>query len=105
MATEALHVPGAGPAQMGEFSRLMGVFFEPKKAFADIAERPRWLVPMLTVIVSSLLLIYLFNAHVGWEPYLHRIMDNNPRMQQLTPEQRQNAFNLQLRIAPIFSYL
>ena len=99
-----MHVSETGPAPMGEFSRLMGVFFEPKRTFADIAERPRWLVPTLLVIVSGLALIYLFNRHVGWESYLHRIMDNNPRVQQLSPEQRQNAINFQLRIVPITSY-
>lgn len=93
------------PAPMGEFSRIMGVFFEPKKTFGDIAQRPRWLVPMLISIVSGFLLIYLFTTHVGWEPMLRRAFDTNSRVQQLTPEQRQNAFNLQLRIVPIFSYI
>lgn len=90
---------------MGEFSRLMGVFFEPKKTFGDIVERPRWLVPTLISIVSAIILLYLFNTHVGWEPMLRRAFENNPRVQQLTPEQRQNALNLQLRIVPTFSYL
>jgi Yip1 domain len=90
---------------MGEFSRLMGVFFEPKKTFGDIVERPRWLVPTLISIVSAIILLYLFNTHVGWEPMLRRAFENNPRVQQLTPEARQNAFNLQLRIVPTFSYV
>jgi hypothetical protein len=38
---------------MSEISRLAGVFFEPKKAFADIAARPRWIVPLLLMIVSA----------------------------------------------------
>lgn len=90
---------------MGEFSRLMGVFFEPKKAFTDIADRPRWLVPTLIAAVSALALIYLFSTHIGWEPMLRRAFENNARVQQLTPEQRQNAFNLQLRIVPTFAYV
>jgi len=90
---------------MGEFSRLMGVFFEPKKTFGDIVERPRWLVPTLISIASAIILLYLFNTHVGWEPMLRRAFENNPRVQQLTPEQRQNALNLQLRIVPTFSYV
>jgi hypothetical protein len=32
-------------------------------------------------------------------------MDNNRFVQQLTPEQRQNAFDRQLRVMPVFSYL
>lgn len=90
---------------MSEGSRLLGVFFEPGKTFADIAERPRWLVPLLISILSAVLLIYLFNRHVGWESSLERAMDNNRFAQQLTPQQRQTALNQQLRVMPVFSYL
>lgn len=105
MATEAVSAQDSRSAPMGEFSRLMAVFFEPKKAFGDIAERPRWLVPMLIGIVAGLALIYVFNSHIGWEPMLRRAFDTNARVQQLTPEQRENAFNLQLRIVPVASYV
>lgn len=93
------------PAKMGELSRVIGVFFEPKKTFADVAERPRWVVPLLISIVSALILLYLFNTHVGWEPYLRRLMENNPRIQQLSPEQREQTFNVQLRLVPAFAYV
>ena len=105
MASESAVLSERGPEKMSEGSRLIGVFFEPKTAFTDIAERPRWIVPLLISIVSGCLLIYLFNTHIGWESYLHRVMDNNPRVQQLSEDQRQNAFNLQLRIVPIISYV
>jgi hypothetical protein len=104
MATGSVVTQGENP-RMGEFSRLIGVFFEPKKAFTDIAERPSWIVPTLILIAFSIVVISLFNSHVGWETYMHRLMDNNPRMQQLSDEQRQQTFNLQLRIVPIFSYV
>src|SRR5579872_5019744 len=103
--TTAVSASDSGAQPMGEFSRLAGVFFEPKKTFADIAARPRWLVPMLISIASGLILIYLFTSHVGWEPMLRRAFENNERVLQLTPEQRQNAFNLQLRIVPVVSYV
>jgi len=90
---------------MSEWSRLLGVFFEPGKTFADIAERPRWLVPLLIGILSAVLLINLFNRHVGWESSLQRAMDNNRFVQQLPPDQRQIAFDRQLRLMPVFSYL
>ncbi len=105
MASEAIPAPGASAAPMSEFSRLLGVFFEPKKTFGDIAERPRWLVPTLLSMAGALALIYLFSTHVGWEPMLRRAFENNARVQQLSPEQRQNAFNLQLRLVPVFAYV
>lgn len=105
MATDAAPTMESQPAKMNEFSRLLGVFFEPKRTFENIAERPRWLVPMLILMVSSIVLIYLFSTHVGWEPYLHRIMDRNPRIQQLDPQQRQQLMNTQLRLAPAITYV
>ncbi|MBZ5578071.1 MAG: YIP1 family protein [Acidobacteriia bacterium] len=104
MATDAVPALDSERPQMGQFSRLTGVFFDPKRTFEDIAGRPTFLIPMLVTIVSAMALIYAFNTHVGWEGYLHRLLDNNARMQQLTAEQRQQAFNLQMRIVPIGSY-
>lgn len=105
MATDAAQILDSQPAKMNEFSRLLGMFFEPKKTFEDIAERPGWLVPMLILIASSLVLIYLFSTHVGWDAYLHRIMDNNPRIQRLDPDQRQRVISTQLRLAPTIAYV
>jgi hypothetical protein len=92
-----------GSAPMSELSRLIGVFFEPKKAFADIAQRPRWIVPLLITIVFGAGYIYAFNRHIGWEPYLHRVFDTNPQVQRLPAEQREQVFQMQLRIVPIAS--
>jgi hypothetical protein len=52
-------------------------------------------------MLSGMVYIYLFGSHVGWGPYLHRILDNNSRMQQLSAEQRDQIFNMQLRIATV----
>jgi hypothetical protein len=89
------------PKPMNEFSRILGIFFEPKKTFDDIAERPRWLIPMLLVILSGAAYLYVFGAHVGWGSYLHRLMDNNANFQRLPADQRQRIFDLQLRFASI----
>jgi Yip1 domain len=93
----------ADAAPMSEVSRLINVFFEPKKAFADIAQRPRWIVPLLIAIVFGAGYIYAFNKHVGWEPYLHRLFDTNPQVQRLPAEQREQVFQMQLRVVPITS--
>lgn len=105
MSANPLPPVQSGSPPMSELSRLVGVFFEPKKAFADIAQRPRWFVPFLITVVFSAGYLYAFTTHIGWEPYLHRIMDTNARVQQLPAEQRQNVFTLYLRILPIFGYV
>jgi hypothetical protein len=92
-------------APMSEVSRLIGVFFEPKKTFTDIAQRPGWILPTLIVIVCAVIYIGAFSSHIGWEPYLHRTMDNNRQLLQMPAEQRQNVFNIYLRVLPIFGYV
>ena len=41
----------SGPPQMSEAGRIAGIFFSPGKAFADIARRPRWWVPVLLIAI------------------------------------------------------
>lgn len=88
---------------MSELSRLINVFFEPKKSFADIAQRPRWVAPLLITIVFAAGYLYLFNRHIGWEPYMHRLLDNNPQMQRLPEEQRALIFRRNLEVVPASS--
>lgn len=94
---------------MGEFSRLSGVFFEPGKAFADIAERPKWFLPLLLIILATAAFYVTYGQHVGWERFVQDQIDNNARMQQqmqsLSPEQRQQSLALQEKIMPITYYV
>jgi hypothetical protein len=96
------------PARMGEFSRLTGVFFEPGKTFADIAERPRWLVPLLLVIVAGLAFYFLYGQHVGWERFLRHQMETNARVQQsmerIPAAQRDAAIAMQTKFMGIEYY-
>jgi hypothetical protein len=89
------------PKPMNEFSRILGVFFEPKRTFDDIAERPRWLVPLVLAILAGAAYIYAFGAHVGWVPYIHRLLDANAQMQRLPADQRQRIFDGYVRFASV----
>ena len=107
MAPDIAPALEAEPARLGEFSRLTGVLFEPNKTFADIARRPGWIVPLIVVILFSLIYIYSFSVHVGWERTILKAMDpnNNPRIAQIAPEQRQRIIDRQLQLAPVFGYV
>lgn len=93
------------PEEMGEVSRLIGVFFEPAKAFADIVERPRWLVPMVLAILASLAYTISLGQRIGWE----RIIDQQiqSRAAQMSEQQRaavERSKPLQVKIASVASY-
>jgi hypothetical protein len=95
-------------AGMVELSRLTGVFFEPGKTFADIAERPRWLVPLLLVIVAGVAFYFLYGQHVGWERFLRRQMETNARVEQrmerIPADRRDRAIAMQVKFMGIGYY-
>jgi hypothetical protein len=90
---------------LGEVGRITGVFFDPKKAFADIAARPGWIVPVILVVVSYLAFMYCFTTRVGWERSLRTQMENNSRMQQMDAQQRETIISQQIKYAPIGAYI
>lgn len=93
------------PKGMGEASRLIGVFFEPSKTFADVAARPSFWVPLLLTIVVGLAYIALYSQHVGWERMIRHQTETSSRASQLTPEQRETQIQMGMKFAPVFGYV
>src|SRR6266478_3216141 len=86
MTPENLQASEPTPAGMSEFSRIAGVFFEPAKAFEDIAARPTWLVPLLLIVVMTLISTVAFSQRVGWERMMRQQLEASPRTAQLSAE-------------------
>ena len=97
----AVAPPAAG---MGEFSRISGVFFDPKTAFADIAKRPTWIVPVVLVVVFGLLVSITIGQRVGWERVVRQSMENNSQVHQATPERREELVATYTRVFSIMAY-
>jgi len=93
-----------GPS-MSEIGRICGVYLDPKKAFADIAAKPRWYVPLILLILAAVGFTYAYTTRVGWERYIRQTMENNPRVQNLPAEQREQQIQTGAKIAPIFGYV
>jgi Yip1 domain len=108
MSPESVSEIEPQPSGMSELSRLTGVFFEPKKAFEDIATRPAFWVPLILTIVAGLIFSALLGQHVGWAEVIRQQSQLNARqaqqLEQLPPEQREKATALQITLAPILSY-
>jgi hypothetical protein len=91
---------------MGEASRILGVFIDPKKAFTDIAARPRnWFVPLILLIITAMAFTYFYTTRVGWEGYIRKSMENNTSAQNLPADQREARIQTGAKIAPIFGYV
>jgi len=90
---------------MTEPARIFGVFYEPGKVFADVAERPRWLVPIVVSILFGLALTYAISSHIGWEQTIRQTLTNNPRTADLPAEQRELAISRGAKFASIFGWV
>ncbi|MCX6631809.1 MAG: YIP1 family protein [Candidatus Solibacter sp.] len=104
MTPELLPEEEPQPKGLGEGSRLTGVFFEPGKTFEDVAARPGFWAPLILVIVTSLCFMVLFAQHVGWERMMRHAFETNSRAAQMSPEQKEQALQLQLKVVPIPAY-
>jgi hypothetical protein len=73
--------------------RLAGVFYEPSKVFADVTERPSlaWLPPIIVAMLLGVFFVYSISSHVGWESTVRKAIANNPRTENLTAEQKEQA--------------
>jgi hypothetical protein len=105
MTPELLPEAEPQPKGLGEGSRLTGVFFEPAKTFADVAERPGFWVPLILIMVFSLSYMVLFGQHVGWERMIRHQTEMSSRSAQMSPEQREQGIQMGLKVAPIFAYV
>jgi hypothetical protein len=90
---------------LSEVGRLLGVFTQPGRAFADIVARPRWFVPVILISLASLCLIFLFSQHVGFERLIEQSLEHSSRAQSMTPEQRAQALKTGASIGGIFAYV
>ena len=104
MATTTAAVPET-PQHIGAFGRLIGAIVNPRPTFEDIARKPSWLLPLLLLIILSLSITYIFGKRVGWRAFMEKQLAQNSRVQQLTPEQREQTLETQVKVAPIIGYV
>lgn len=91
--------------RMGEAGRLVNVFLEPRTAFADIAARPRFWVPLVLLIIFAVGSLSTFSYHVGWGRVMEQQMERNPQVQNMSAEQRAKMEETQARMASVMGYL
>jgi hypothetical protein len=94
---------GNVPQPMSEIGRLTGIFWEPRPVFEDLAAHPRFWTPLILLTLLSIVFVSTFTAVVGWDTYMEQQMErqavSNPRIAQMSPEQRQRAMEMSASIA------
>ena len=89
---------------MNEAARLAGVFFSPGKAFADIARRPRWWIPVILIAILGTVFLNAFTQRVGWESVIRQALERSPQGQNMTAQQREQAITVGARIYQYLGY-
>jgi hypothetical protein len=101
--------PAEVPESDNSISRIFGALFSPKPTFASIARRPTWLVPLLLLTLVSMGTVATLGHTMGWRALIEQQIQKNPsaqrRIEQLTPEQRQQMIEQQVKIVPITVYV
>lgn len=76
---------------MNSFAILQALIFEPKKAFAVLAERPKVAFPLLLLIVASVVTLFWYFSVADAEWLVDQSLRSNPRAAQMTEEQLKQA--------------
>ena len=106
MATTTVGVPDPAPqTPINHFGRIFGVLFSPGATFADIVQRPSWVVPSVVLVVLSLVASVLFVQRVDWHDAIRQQIENSSRASQLSPEQKDQQVEMGAKFAPVFGYV
>jgi hypothetical protein len=89
---------------MSEAARIAGVFFSPGKAFADIARRPRWWIPVILIALIGTVYLNIFTQRVGWESVIRPAIERSPQTQNMTAQQREQVIATAARLYKYLGY-
>ncbi len=89
---------------MNEAARLVGVIFSPGKAFADIARKPRWWIPVILMAILGTVYLNAFTQRVGWESVIRPAIENSAATQNMTTQQREQAIATAARLYQYLGY-
>jgi Yip1 domain len=74
---------------------ITSIFFEPGRVFESMRERPRFLIAGLICIAFYMAFSITFLQKVGYERVVREAVENGPRSDQMTPEQKEAAIRVQ----------
>jgi len=109
--TAASEQPTAQPSQPGlsETSRIINSFVAPRKTFEDLRQNPSWWVPWLVAavftVVFALVAVQKLDMRHLVQQRIEQSASAQARMEQLSPEQREQAMALQATITKITFYM
>src|SRR5947208_12969656 len=92
---------------MSEASTLGGIFFEPGRTFEDLRRKPRFILALVILAVLGTAYFFAINYKIGPENmrrFVAEQIDKSPQGASLSPEQRSNAIDLNMKISSYTRY-
>ncbi len=81
---------------------LSGIFFEPGRTFEALRARPRFIAATIILALCFLASTIVFFSKIDYDQMIRQAIENSPRAEQMTPEQKEMAISMQQK--PIFKY-
>jgi hypothetical protein len=93
-----------GQPETGALGRMTGVIVSPTRTLGEIARRPTWVVPFLTLWVLSIVVSGLLAQKTDWRNFFERQMSKNSRFDQMPQDQKDNILEKQVQYGPKFAF-
>jgi hypothetical protein len=94
--------------EMSEIGTVANIFMEPGRTFEDLRRKPRFIIAGLLIIGIVTAFTLVFSAKIGTEGmrrFMSQQIDKSPQASSLSPEQKNNAINLQMTIQSVVKYI
>jgi Yip1 domain len=101
----AVLVDATPPARLGTFARVVGVFFNPKETFRDIAAAPTWIIPTVVLVVLSTIAWFALNQRMDWRSFMSQQIEKSPQAANMSPEQKEQRIEGGAKISRAITYV
>ena len=86
------------------WSRWLGIYFSPGETFRDIARKPNFLAPLITSIISGLVLTETMLFKVGMEQIIRNAIEQSGRAGQMSAEQIDQAVQQGAKLGTVMAH-
>lgn len=91
--------PAASAEPDSRTNSILGVFFSPGPTMDDLARRPRFLPALLLVTIIGMGVMAIATQRGVIEQFMRHKMENNPRMEQIPAERREQAIETSVKVS------
>jgi hypothetical protein len=85
--------------------RLLGVFISPKETFADVARKPGFVAPLITLMITAVAVTEVMLWKIGAERIVRMSIEQSGQASSLSPDQLEERVRLGAKITGIFMHI